>query len=311
MIYTVTFNPSIDYFVSVPEFEMGKTNRTKTEIMVPGGKGLNVSLKLAELGVKSTALGFVAGYTGNMISDYADEKGIQSDFVKLREGNSRINVKFTSNDGTEINGNGPEIHTEELQELISKLNTLKEGDILVLSGSIPSSLPSDIYSSITENLKEKEIKIVVDATGKLLTDTLKYRPFLIKPNHHELGEIFNTKVENHEDAVKYGLKLQEMGAQNVLVSMGSKGSVFIAEDSSTYKKEAEKIKIVSSVGAGDSMVAGFIAGWVKTESCREAYEKAVETATRHIVMESVIICDEVEVEGVCDYHGKKNNWYIS
>ena len=285
MIYTVTFNPSIDYFVSVPDFEMGKTNRTNTEIMVPGGKGLNVSLKLAELEVKSTAIGFIAGYTGKMISDYVDEKGIQSDFVKLKEGNSRINVKFTSNDGTEINGNGPKIYTEELQELISKLNTLKEGDILVLSGSIPSSLPADIYSSIMENLKDKEIKIVVDASGNLLTDTLKYKPFLIKPNHHELGEIFNTKVENHEDAVKYGLKLQEMGAVNVLISMGKKGSVFISEDGSIYKKEAEKIKIVSSVGAGDSMVAGFIAGWVKTGNYKEAYEKAVETATRHIVME--------------------------
>ena len=264
---------------------MGKTNRTKKEIMVPGGKGLNVSLKLAELGVESTALGFIAGYTGQMISDYAKEKGIKSDFVKLREGNSRINVKFTSNDGTEINGNGPEIHKEELRELISKLNTLKEGDILVLSGSIPSSLPSDIYSSIMDDLKEKDVKIIVDATGKLLTDTLKYRPFLVKPNHHELGEIFNAKVENHTDAVKYGLKLIEMGAENVLVSMGSKGSVFIQEDGSTYKKDAEKINIVSSVGAGDSMVAGFIAGWVNTKSCKDAYEMAVETASRHIVME--------------------------
>ena len=285
MIYTVTFNPSIDYFVSVPDFELGKTNRTTTEIMVPGGKGLNVSLKLAEAGVKSTALGFVAGYTGKMISDYAKEKGIESDFVKLKNGNSRINVKFTSNDGTEINGNGPEITEDELNILTEKIKNLQDKDMLVLSGSIPSSLPKDIYSSIMESLKGRDIKIIVDATGKLLTDTLKYRPFLVKPNHHELGEIFNVKVENHEDAVKYGLKLQEQGAVNVLVSMGSKGSVFIAEDGSTYKKEAEKIKIVSSVGAGDSMVAGFIEGWVKTKSYKDAYENAEKTAVKHILMD--------------------------
>lgn len=285
MIYTVTFNPSIDYFVSVPDFEMGKTNRTTKEIMIPGGKGINVSLKLAESGIESTALGFVAGYTGKMISDYAKEKGIKSDFVELEKGNSRINVKITSNDGTEINGNGPEISDSKLQELIYKLSTLEKEDILVLSGSIPSSLPTDIYSNIMKSLQDKEIKIIVDATGKLLTDTLKYKPFLVKPNHHELGEIFEIKVENHEDAITYGLKLKEMGAQNVLVSMGSKGSVFISEDGSTYKKEAEKLQIVSSVGAGDSMVAGFISGWVKTRNHKAAYETAVETATKHIVTE--------------------------
>ena len=285
MIYTVTFNPSIDYFVSVPDFKMGKTNRTTKEIMVPGGKGLNVSLKLAESGIESTALGFIAGYTGKMISDYAKEKGIKSDFVELEKGNSRINVKITNNDGTEINGNGPDISQKEIESLSDKLKELKAGDILVLSGSIPSSLPTDIYSSIMESLQNKEIKIIVDATGELLTDTLKYKPFLIKPNHHELGEIFGTKVENHADAIIYGLKLKEMGAQNVLVSMGSKGSVFISEDGSTYKKEAEKLQIVSSVGAGDSMVAGFIAGYVQTKDYEKAYETAVETATKHIVME--------------------------
>lgn len=282
MIYTVTFNPSIDYFVSVPDFEPGKTNRTTSEVMIPGGKGINVSLKLAELNIKSTALGFVAGYTGEMISDYVKEKGIESDFVKLKKGNSRINVKITSIDGTEINGNGPDIKDEELKMLLEKTDKLKDGDILVLSGSIPSTLPSDIYSSIMESLKDKDIKTAVDATGKLLTDTLKYRPFIVKPNHHELGEIFNVKVDNHEDAVKYGLKLQEKGARNVLVSMGKTGSVFISENGETYIKEAVKTDVVSSVGAGDSMVAGFIAGWVKTGNYKDAYDMAVNTATEHI-----------------------------
>ena len=282
MIYTVTFNPSIDYFISVPDFEPGKTNRTTSEVMIPGGKGINVSLKLAELNIKSTALGFVAGYTGEMISDYVKEKGIESDFVKLKKGNSRINVKITSIDGTEINGNGPDIKDEELKMLLEKTDKLKDGDILVLSGSIPSTLPSDIYSSIMESLKDKDIKTAVDATGKLLTDTLKYRPFIVKPNHHELGEIFNVKVDNHEDAVKYGLKLQEKGARNVLVSMGKTGSVFISENGETYIKEAVKTDVVSSVGAGDSMVAGFIAGWVKTGNYKDAYDMAVNTATEHI-----------------------------
>ena len=285
MIYTVTFNPSIDYFVSVPGFELGKTNRTDKEAMIPGGKGINVSLILAEQEVKSTALGFVAGYTGKMINDYVAAKGIDTDFIKLKRGNSRINVKFTNEDGTEINGIGPVVTKNDIVKLLGKLAALKDGDILVLSGSIPASLPSNIYSIIMEYLKNKDIKIVVDATGQLLTETLKYKPFLIKPNHHELGEIFFTEIKSFEDAITYGKKMQDAGARNVLVSMGSIGSVFIDEFGKTFTTEAIKTEIVSSVGAGDSMVAGFIAGWTKTEDIDYAYENAVDTANKHIIKE--------------------------
>ena len=285
MIYTVTFNPSIDYFISVPGFELGKTNRTEKEVMIPGGKGINVSLQLVEQKVKSTALGFVAGYTGKMINDYVTKKGIDTDFIRLKRGNSRINVKFTNEDGTEINGIGPAVTKDNIVSLMGKLSALKDGDILVLSGSIPASLPSNIYSIIMEYLKDKDIKIIVDATRQLLTETLKYKPFLIKPNHHELGEIFFTEIETFEDAITYGKKMQDAGARNVIVSMGSKGSVFIDEFGKAFTTEAVKTEIVSSVGAGDSMVAGFIAGYTKTGDLDYAYENAVDTANRHIVKE--------------------------
>ena len=285
MIYTVTFNPSIDYFISVPGFELGKTNRTEKEVMIPGGKGINVSLQLAEQKVKSTAFGFVAGYTGKMINDYVAKKGIDTDFIRLKRGNSRINIKFTNEDGTEINGIGPVVTKDDIVRLLGKLSALKDEDILVLSGSIPSSLPSNMYSIIMEYLKDKDIKIVVDATGQLLTETLKYKPFLIKPNHHELGEIFFTEIKSFEDAIIYGKKMQDAGAKNVLVSLGDIGSVFIDEFGKTFTTEAVKTEIVSSVGAGDSMVAGFIAGYTKTEDLEYAYKNAVDTANRHIVKE--------------------------
>ena len=230
MIYTVTFNPSLDYIVSVDDFKLGLTNRTSSELILPGGKGTNVSTVLKNLGLESTALGFVAGFTGNEIVKRLNDMGIKSDFISIENGISRINLKLKSIDGTEINGAGPDISEEKVNELMDKLNQLKEGDVLVLAGSIPSSMSDNIYRDIMADLKDRGVMIVVDATKDLLLNVLEYHPFLIKPNNHELGEIFDVKLTTREEVIPYGRKLQEKGARNVLVSMAGEGAVLIAED---------------------------------------------------------------------------------
>lgn len=272
MIYTVTFNPSLDYIVSVKDFKKGMTNRTETESIMPGGKGINVSIVLKNLGINSTALGFVAGFSGKEIVRELEETGIQTDFIQLDKGNSRINVKLTSIDGTEINGRGPDMDQNSVEALMSKLDGLKDGDVLVLAGSIPAALPDDIYQKIMENLQGRNILIAVDATKDLLMNVLDYKPFVIKPNHHELGEIFGVKLNTWEDVIPYAAKLQEKGAKNVLVSMGGKGAILLAEDGESIAALPADGTVRNSVGAGDSMVAGFLAGWLERHNYEYAFK---------------------------------------
>lgn len=294
MIYTVTFNPSLDYIVKVDNFKLGAVNRTTREDIYAGGKGINVSIVLSNLGYESKALGFIAGFTGEEIEKRVSENGIYSEFIKLKEGLSRINVKMKSNEESEINGNGPNITKEALDELFSKLNTLESGDILVLAGSIPSSLPSDIYEKIMAFLQDKNIKIVVDATKDLLLKVLKYKPFLIKPNNHELGEMFNVELKNDEEIIYYGKKLLEMGAKNVLISMAGDGAIFLSENGEIFKSGVPKGVVKNSVGAGDSMVAGFIAGYLKERDLNKAFKMGVATGSASAFSEELAKKCEVE-----------------
>lgn len=260
MIYTVTFNPAIDYVVRTEEMKVGSVNRAKSEEIYFGGKGINVSVVLAELGISSKALGFVAGFTGDAIEKGIGEKGIETDFVHLESGFSRINVKIKSGEETELNGQGPIIDDKALEELYAKLDELKDGDTIVLAGSIPNTLPSDVYEKILERLSDRNIKAVVDATNDLLMNVLKYKPFLIKPNNHELGEMFGLTLTTNDEIAHYAMKLKEMGARNVLVSMAGDGALLIDENGETHICGVCRGKVRNSVGAGDSMVAGFIAG---------------------------------------------------
>lgn len=274
MVYTVTFNPAIDYVVRTDELIVGMTNRSKSEEMYVGGKGINVSMVLSELGIRSKALGFVAGFTGRAIEDGAKEKGVETDFVHLESGCSRINVKIKSGEETELNGQGPKIPDKAIEELFGKLDKLENGDVLVLAGSIPSSLPSDIYEKILARLSDRKIKTVVDATKELLLNVLKYKPFLIKPNNHELGEMFGVELKTGEEIISYAKKLREMGAVNVLISMAGDGAILVDEYGSVHKCGVCKGTVKNSVGAGDSMVAGFIAGSEKGD-----YEYALKLGT--------------------------------
>ena len=275
MIYTVTFNPALDYVVFLDGLKVGEINRATRESIFYGGKGINVSTILNMLGMETTALGFVAGFTGKAIEEGLAAEGMHTDFIRLPEGNSRINVKVKHGDETEINGQGPVITKEALDALFEKLSALKDDDILVLAGSIPNTLPEDIYEKILAALAGKETRIVVDATKDLLLNVLKYHPFLIKPNNHELGEMFDTVCETKEDIEYYARKLQEMGAQNVLVSMAGEGSILLDETGRFYRMGVPAGRVVNSVGAGDSMVAGFIYGY----TCSGDYAYALKTGT--------------------------------
>lgn len=279
MIYTVTFNPSLDYIINVENLKMGETNRSSSEMILSGGKGINVSTVLKNLGFENVALGFIAGFTGKEIENGAKEFGINTDFIELREGLSRINVKIKADKETEINCTGPSISADELEMLYSKLRELKEGDILVLAGSVPPSLPQDIYKKIMEMLQNKGIKIAVDATKDLLLNVLKYNPFVIKPNNHELGEMFGVVLKTEEEIIEYAKKLQDMGARNVLISRAGDGAIMITENGEIYKSAAPKGTVVNSVGAGDSMVAGFIAGYLNNGSYEEAFKTGVATGS--------------------------------
>lgn len=293
MIYTVTFNPSLDYIVSVDEFKLGLTNRTSSELLLPGGKGINVSTILTNLGIESTALGFVAGFTGDEIIRRVEQIGVRSDFIRIEDGISRINVKLKSIDGTEINGMGPDISSEKTEELMKKLDVLDEGDVLVLAGSIPASMPDDIYSRILKRLEGKGVTFVVDATGELLLNVLKYHPFLIKPNNHELGDLFGVELKTRKEVVPYGRKLQEMGAKNVLISMAGEGAVLVAEDGSVYDTPAPKGVLVNAVGSGDSMVAGFTAGWMEKKDYRHAFYMGVAAGSASAFSEYLATKDEI------------------
>lgn len=275
MVYTVTVNPSLDYIVDVKNFKTGVVNRTCGEKIYAGGKGVNVSMVLSNLEIENTALGFIAGFTGKEIESRLIEKGIKTDFIHLEDGLSRINVKLRSDEESEINGQGPNINKKDIEELYSKLDKLSSSDVLVLAGSIPSTLPETLYSDIMNRLKDKGVSIVVDATRDLLKKALEYKPFLVKPNNHELGEIFGVELKTREEVVPYAQKFREMGAQNVLVSMAGEGAVLASADGKVYKFPAPKGKLVNSVGAGDSMVAGFITGFLKTKSYKEALKMGI------------------------------------
>ncbi|MBQ4166585.1 MAG: 1-phosphofructokinase [Clostridia bacterium] len=260
MIYTVTLNPSIDYVVHIDKLISGVTNRTSSEEYYFGGKGINVSHVLAELDLDNTALGFVAGFTGEAIEKGTSHPRIKTDFIHLKEGVSRINVKIKSDEETEINGQGPHIDDEALEAFMKKTDGISDGDTLILSGSIPKTMPDDVYERILERLKDRNVRIVVDATKKLLVNALKYRPFLIKPNRQEISELFGVKVEDEETTLFYARRLQEMGAKNVLVSLGGDGAMLLDETGRVHKAAAAKGRVLNTVGSGDSMVAGFVAG---------------------------------------------------
>lgn len=279
MIYTVTFNPSLDYIVSVKDFRMGKTNRTCAEQMLPGGKGINVSTVLQNLGIENVALGFTAGFTGEEILRRMKKIGFRCDFISVGNGCSRINIKMKDFDGTEINGQGPVISRDAIGQLMAKLDTLKAGDILILAGSIPESMPDSIYRDILARLSGRDILFVVDATKNLLLNVLEYHPFLIKPNNHELGEIFDVTLRTRKEVIPYAKKLQEYGARNVLVSMAGQGAVLAAETGEIFMQPAPKGTLVNAVGAGDSMVAGFVAGWTEQKDYRHAFRMGISAGS--------------------------------
>lgn len=279
MIYTVTFNPSLDYVIQVDKLVPGEINRTTHEAVYPGGKGNNVSVILSNLGHSSKALGFTAGFTGEALENMLKEFGCDTAFIRLPEGSTRINVKINAGEETEINGQGPVITEEAQQALFEQLDALKKEDILVLAGSIPNTLPSDIYERILEHLQGRGIHFVVDATKDLLLKVLKYHPFLIKPNNHELGEMFGVTLKTRDEIVTYAKKLQEMGAKNVLVSMAGDGAILLTEDGIIYKAKPPKGKVLNSVGAGDSMVAGFLTGYLNTGEYEKAFRLGVVTGS--------------------------------
>lgn len=279
MIYTVTLNPSLDYVMHLDNLEVSGVNRSKKEEVYPGGKGINVSIVLNNLRIPNKALGFIAGFTGNEIDRIMKQLGTSTDFIILDQGISRVNVKLEAGKETEINGIGPRITPADLRELYAKLDKIQNGDFLVLAGSIPNSVPDSIYQDIMKELSHKNINIVVDATKNLLLNVLKYKPFLIKPNHIELAEMFNVTINSDDEIVTYAHKLQEMGAQNVLISMGGDGSILITSEGEVIKITVPKGTVVNTVGSGDSMVAGFIAGYLKSKDLKQALKFATATGS--------------------------------
>ena len=281
MIYTITLNPALDYIIRTQKFSLGEINLSQAEYTLPGGKGVNVSIILKQLGIDSIALGFIAGFVGKEIERQVKKYGVKTDFIKIENQISRINVKITTtSEETAINGKGPLINQSYIELLCKKLDMIKNGDTLVLAGRIPQGVKEEIYEEICKKIDKKEVRIVVDATGDTLVKTLKYHPFLIKPNQYELGEIFGIEISNQDEAIKYAKKLQQKGAQNVLVSMGSKGAILIDENGKAYKRKALNTnKIINTVGAGDSMVAGFIAGYELFSNYEKALQMGIAAAT--------------------------------
>lgn len=276
MIYTVTFNPALDYVVTVSDMKLGQVNRLEDAKIFYGGKGINVSLVLQQLDIKSVALGFIAGFTGKEIEQSMKKTGISTEFIYLKEGLSRINVKIRSSMETELNAPGPAISSEEINQLFGMMDDMvKEGDTIVLAGSIPATLPDNIYETIMERMQGKKVRIVVDATKDLLKKVLKYQPFLIKPNNHELAEIFQVDINTKDDVIFYAKKLQDMGAENVLISMAGDGAILVDENGFVHQIGVPSGKVLNSVGAGDSMVAGFMAGYIKTND----YDMALKYGT--------------------------------
>lgn len=301
MIYTVTFNPSLDYVVQVEHFQKDAVNRTSSEYVYAGGKGNNVAVVLSELGLASRALGFRAGFTGVAMEQMLREYGCDTDFISLPEGMTRINVKVKAASEFEINGQGPLIPEEQIRQLFEKTDALDSGDVLVLSGSIPNTLPDDIYERMMKRLDGKGVRIAVDATQDLLLKVLKYHPFFIKPNNHELGEMFGVTLTSEEEIITYAKKLQEMGARNVLVSMAGDGAILVAETGEVFKRQPPKGVVVNSVGAGDSMVAGFLAGYLKSGSY--AYALQLGTAAGSATAFTSWLAGREEIEALLGQMG--------
>lgn len=299
MIYTVTFNPAIDYIAEVNEVNKEKINRALSEKVLAGGKGINVSIVLKNLGIENIALGFVAGFTGKEIKRQVENHGVKTDFVYIDDKFSRINIKLQSkvagivSTETAINGEGPKITDKEIEELMKKIDKLKNGDYLVLAGSTSRKMKDDIYEKICKRIENKQIKIVADATGKLLVNVLKHNPFLIKPNKEELEEIFEDKIDTNEEIIMYAKKLQEMGAQNVLISLGKDGAILITKNNSVLYSKAPKGVVVNSVGAGDSMVAGFLAGLLIHDDYEKAFKMGIAAGSASTFSEKLATKDEI------------------
>lgn len=294
MICTVTFNPSLDYIVRVDDMRLGVINRTTYEQVLPGGKGINVSIVLGNLGHGSRALGFLAGFTGAEIARRVSEAGVSADFIEVAEGMSRINAKIKSNEETELNGQGPLITEENIEELYAKLDVLGEGDTLVISGSVPNTLPGDMYERIVERLDGRSVRIVVDAERDLLTRVLPYKPFLVKPNNIELGDIYGVALKTRDEVVPYAKRMQKAGAQNVFVSMAGEGGVLVSADGQVFQSPAAKGIVVNSVGAGDSSVAGFLAGLIETGSYETAFRMALASGSASAFSDHLATRPEVE-----------------
>lgn len=294
MIYTVTFNPSLDYIVHLEELRLGAVNRTRSEVIYPGGKGINVSIVLKNLGVDSRLLGFTAGFTGREVERLVEDFGCRTDFIPIEDGLTRINVKIKADEESEINAQGPNIQPKHLQKLFERLDALQKDDILVLAGSIPSTLPEDIYERILARLEGRGVCVVVDATRDLLLNVLKYRPFLIKPNNHELGEMFGVTLKTDAEIACYAKKLQEMGARNVLISMAGDGAMLLDEEGGYHRSLPPKGKVVNSVGAGDSMVAGFLAGWLSSGSYESAFRMGLCTGSASAFQEWLAKAEDVQ-----------------
>ena len=294
MIFTVTFNPSLDYIVRVDEMRLGTINRTNYEQLLPGGKGINVSIVLGNLGHPSRALGFSAGVTGAALEKLLADTGVDADLVHVKAGFTRINAKVKAVEETELNGQGPRIAPEDVDALFSKLDVLGQDDTLVISGSVPNTLPSDMYEQVMERLTGRGVRIVVDAERDLLTRVLPYRPFLVKPNNYELGDIFGVTLKTRDEVVPYARRMREMGAQNVLVSMAGEGGVLVAADGQVYQSPAAKGIVVNSVGAGDSCVAGFLAGLMETGSYQTAFRMGLAAGSASAFSDHLATRPEVE-----------------
>lgn len=270
MIYTVTLNPSLDYVVEIPKLIPGTMNRTQKEVVIPGGKGINVSYALQQLGHESIASGFIAGRTGRMLLDMLHQSFIKTDFMEVYSGMTRINIKVQSDVETEINGSGPCVSEEELQVVLHRIETLSKGDILILSGSLPNGVPTNFYYDLITKANKMQCKCILDSSGEAFKYGLQAKPYLVKPNRTELGELFQTKVETVEEAMKYAKQLQELGPSNVLVSLGKEGAILLCEDGSIYKGSVPEVK-GSSVGAGDSLVAGLVSELVNGTPLEKAF----------------------------------------
>ncbi len=294
MIYTVTLNPSLDYIMHLGRLELGDMNRSTKEKIYPGGKGINVSIVLKNLNIPNKALGFIAGFSGREIERLVHRYGVESDFIMLDHGSSRINVKLKETKETEINGVGPEVTPQDLRELHEKLQPLEDGDYLILSGSIPTGIPDDTYKKIMKSLSDKKINFIVDATKDLLLNVLKYKPFLVKLNFRELSETFEADLKSEDDIVIYGRKLQELGAENVLISLGEQGAVLITHHGEIINAPALKGKVINTVGAGDSMVAGFISGFLKTKDIKQALKHGIAAASATTFSPWLATKDEID-----------------